>query len=77
MSRAAAMCNDAMAQGMQIKPSNRRRGFDIIKTIVQIANLLRPTAPDSFEIRVAGSGIRVVERNAFVVLAAGRLPYPV
>ena len=62
MSRAAAMCNDAMAQDSQIAAPSRRRGFDIIKTIVQIANLLRPTAPEGFEIRVAGSG-------AFIVLA--------
>jgi signal transduction histidine kinase len=61
MSRAAAMCNDAMAQDTRIA-SNRRRGFDITKTIVQIANLLRATAPEGFEIRVAGSG-------AFIVLA--------
>jgi signal transduction histidine kinase len=62
MSRAAAMCNEAMAQGGQADAPSRRRGHDIIKTVVQIANLLRPTAPEGFEIRVAGSG-------AFIVLA--------
>jgi signal transduction histidine kinase len=62
MSRAAAMCNEAMAQNAHADAPNRRRGFDVIKTIVQIANLLRPTAPEGFEIRVAGSG-------AFIVLA--------
>ena len=55
MSRAAAMCNDAMTQNTQVAAPNRRRGFDIIKTIVQIANLLRATAPEGFVIRVAGS----------------------
>ena len=54
MSRAAAMCSDAMAQGSQSE--SRRRGFDIVKTIVQAANLLRPVAPEGFEIRVAASG---------------------
>jgi signal transduction histidine kinase len=54
MSRAAAMCSDAMAQGAQSE--GRRRGFDIMKTIVQVANLLRPVAPEGFEIRVAASG---------------------
>jgi signal transduction histidine kinase len=54
MSRAAAMCNDAMAQGSQSE--SQRRGFDIVKTIVQAANLLRPVAPEGFEIRVAASG---------------------
>jgi signal transduction histidine kinase len=62
MSRAAAMCNDAMAQAAQAEASSRRRGFDIIKTIAQIANLLRPSAPDGFELRVAGTG-------SFIVLA--------
>src|SRR4051794_40729716 len=54
MSRAAAMCSDAMAQGSQSE--GRRRSFDIVKTIVQAANLLRPVAPEGFEIRVAASG---------------------
>jgi signal transduction histidine kinase len=62
MSRTAAMCNEAVAQGMQAEVSSRRHPFDVIKTIVQVANLLRPTAPEGFEIRVAGSG-------AFIVLA--------
>jgi signal transduction histidine kinase len=51
--RTAAMCDDAMTQGSQSE--SRRRGFDIVKTIVQAANLLRPVAPEGFEIRVAAS----------------------
>ena len=62
MSRAAAMCNEAMAQGSQTETQSRRKPFDIAKTIVQVANLLRPTAPEGFEIRVAGNG-------SFMVLA--------
>lgn len=56
MSRAAAMCSEAMTQSESADVANRRRGFDITKTIVQVANLLRSTAPRGFEIRVAGSG---------------------
>lgn len=63
MSRAAAMCNEAMAQSAQTQAASRRRGFDIIKTIVQVANLLRPTAPRGFEIRVAGSGAFIVQAD--------------
>ena len=59
------MCNETMAQTTQNDAAKRRCGFDVIKTIVQIANLLRPTAPEGFEIRVAGSG-------AFIVLADSR-----
>jgi len=62
MSRAAAMCSEAMTHGGQVESSSRRRPFDIGKTIAQIANLLRPSAPDGFEIRIAGNG-------AFFVLA--------
>jgi signal transduction histidine kinase len=62
MSRAAAMCNEAMRQDAQAEASGRRRPFDAAQTIVQVANLLRPTAPEGFEIRVAGNG-------AFMVLA--------
>lgn len=51
------MCSEAMAQA---ETSNRRRGFDIAKAIVQVANLLRATAPQDLEIRVAGSGAFVV-----------------
>jgi signal transduction histidine kinase len=60
MSRAAAMCNAAM--DAQAEAPSRRKPFDIVQTLVQTANLLRPTAPEGFEIRVAGSG-------AFAVLA--------
>ena len=54
MSRAAAMCNEAMTQGAPA--DGRHKPFDVARTIVQIANLLRPAAPDGFEIRVAGTG---------------------
>jgi C4-dicarboxylate-specific signal transduction histidine kinase len=53
MSRAAVMCSDAMAQGAERE--SRRRGFDVMNTIVQAANLLRPVVPEGFEIRVAAS----------------------
>ena len=56
MSRAAAMCNEAIAQRSPIETQSRSKPFDIARTIVQIANLLRPTAPAGFEIRVAGDG---------------------
>jgi signal transduction histidine kinase len=56
MLRAAAMCNDAIAEGTQTGAAGRRRTFDIVNTIVQVADLLRPAAPDEFEIRIAGPG---------------------
>lgn len=62
MSRAAAMCSEAMNQSAATDASGRRKPFDIARTISQIANLLRPSAPAGFEIRVVGNG-------AFLVLA--------
>jgi signal transduction histidine kinase len=56
MSRAAAMCSEAMTHGGQADRSTQRRSFDLGKTIAQIANLLQPSAPDGFEIRIAGHG---------------------
>lgn len=56
MSRAAAMCTEAIKQSARDEHESRPNGFDIMKAIVQIANLLRPTAPEGFQIRVAGSG---------------------
>ena len=62
MSRAAAMCNEAMACGAQADVSSRRRPFEVGKIIAQIADLLRSTVPAGFEIRVADGG-------SFAVLA--------
>jgi signal transduction histidine kinase len=62
MSRAAAMCTEAMKQSAREALESSPRRFDVMKTIVQVANLLRPTAPTGFQIRVAGSG-------SFIVLA--------
>ena len=60
MSRAAAMCNEAMVQHAQTEVSNRPRAYDVVKTVIQIANLLRPTSPEGFEIRIAAHGAFVV-----------------
>jgi signal transduction histidine kinase len=60
MSRAAAMCNEAMRRDAQAETSGRRRPFDVAQTIAQVASLLRPTAPKGFEIRIAGNGVCTV-----------------
>jgi len=63
MSRAAAMCSEAMAQGARPEPVSHRKPFDIAGTIMQIASLLRPTVPEGFEIRMAGSGACAVDAD--------------
>jgi signal transduction histidine kinase len=71
MSRAAAMCTEALAQNAQAEAPSRQRTFDVIKTIVQIANLLRPTAPEQFEIQVAALAsvtVRADPQDVFRIL---------
>jgi signal transduction histidine kinase len=63
MSRAAAMCNEALAQNARAEGSSKRRAFDVMKTVVQIANLLRSTAPEGFDIRVVAHGAFVVSAD--------------
>lgn len=58
MSRAATMCGEAMTQNAQDEV--RLKPFDVARKIVQIANLLRPTAPEGFDIRVAETGASTV-----------------
>ena len=62
MSRAAGMCSEAMAHD-QTDAASRRRGFDLTKTVSQVANLLRATAPQGLEIRVFGTGSFAVLAN--------------
>ena len=70
MSRAAAMCSEAMSQSAATDASGRRKPFDIARTLSQIAFLLRPSAPDGFEIRVAGIAQMVLAdpQDAFRIL---------
>jgi signal transduction histidine kinase len=51
VSRGAGMCSDAMVEARMPRPPSRRRGFDIVKTIKDVAALLEPTAPAGFEFR--------------------------
>ena len=63
MSRAAAMCNEALAQNARTDTAGKPRAHDIMTTVVQIANLLRPTAPERFEIRIAAHGSFIVSAD--------------
>ena len=63
MSRAATMCNEALAQSGRAEASNKQRAFDLMKTVVQIANLLRPTVPGGFDIRIVAQGSFVVSAD--------------
>lgn len=52
MTRAAAMCDQALAQASRTEPAARRREVDVVATIRQVAGLLAPIAPAPFTIRV-------------------------
>jgi len=52
MKRASDLCNASLAQTSRPGQTNRRRGFDLMLTIKEIAAILEPTMPKGFEIRV-------------------------
>lgn len=60
MKRTAGMCNAALAHAAHAEQGGRRRGFDLVKTVKEIAAILEPAAPDGFEIRIATEGGCVV-----------------
>jgi signal transduction histidine kinase len=51
MKRASDLCNASLAQPARPGQGSRRRGFDLMLTIKEIAAILEPTMPDGFEIR--------------------------
>jgi len=52
MKRASDLCNASLAQTGRSGQGSRRRGFDLMQTIKEIAAILEPTTPKGFEIRV-------------------------
>jgi signal transduction histidine kinase len=52
MKRASDLCNASLAQTGRSGQGSRRRGFDLMLTIKEIAAILEPTIPKGFEIRV-------------------------
>lgn len=60
VNRGAGMCTEAMAEARMPRPPSRRRGFDLVTTIKDVAALLGPTAPEGFEFRIEGGGSSIV-----------------
>ena len=52
MTRATAMCEQALAQAGRAEPLVRRGAVDVVNTIRQVTELLAPVAPDQFAFRV-------------------------
>ena len=52
MKRASDLCNASIAQPARPGQGSRRRGFDLMLTIKEIAAILEPTVPQGFEIRI-------------------------
>ena len=53
MKRAAELCNASLAQAGRADQGVRRRGFDLVATLKEIASILAPMTPQEFEIRIA------------------------
>jgi signal transduction histidine kinase len=53
MKRASDLCNASLAQTGRAGQGSRRRGFDLMLTIKEVAAILEPTIPKGFEIRVS------------------------
>lgn len=53
MKRAAELCNASLAQAGRADQGARRRGFDLVATLKEIASILEPMTPQVFEIRIA------------------------
>jgi signal transduction histidine kinase len=60
MKRASDLCNASLAQPARPGQGSRRRGFDLMVTIKEIAAILEPTIPKGFEIRVAPQAMCMV-----------------
>jgi len=60
MKRTAGMCNATLAHALHADQGGRRRGFDLTKTLHEIAAILEPVVPEGFEIRIAAEGACVV-----------------
>src|SRR5689334_13955666 len=52
MKRASDLCNASLAQAARPGQGGRRRGFDLMLTIKEIAAILEPALPKGFEIRI-------------------------
>jgi C4-dicarboxylate-specific signal transduction histidine kinase len=64
MKRTASMCNATLANAARVDQNARRRGFDLVKVVKEIASILEPVVPDGFEIRIANEGACVVVGDA-------------
>lgn len=60
MKRATGLCNASLAQTGRTDPAAHRRGFDLIKTIKEVATILEPIVPDGFEIRMTATATCMV-----------------
>lgn len=60
MKRASELCNASLAQAARPGLGGRRRGFDLMLTIKEIAAILEPALPEGFEIRIPPQAVCMV-----------------
>ncbi len=64
MTRATAMCEQALAQTARTEPPARRRGVDIVETARRATEVLAPIMPERFAIRLHAVGAAPVSADA-------------
>jgi signal transduction histidine kinase len=64
MLRATAMCEQALAQTQRNEPAMRRRPVEAVEATRQVAELIKPTAPAGFDIRVHADGLFPIAADA-------------
>jgi C4-dicarboxylate-specific signal transduction histidine kinase len=64
MKRTASMCSATLDHAVHLDQNGRRRGFDLVKIVKEIATILEPVAPQGFEIRISAEGPCVVMGDA-------------
>src|SRR3974390_3545827 len=52
LTRVAALCNDSLRENANGSPAARRTSFDIVETIRQVIDTLRPITPASLKIKL-------------------------
>jgi signal transduction histidine kinase len=56
LAKAATMCSDAVRQSAHDDARARRRGFDLMRTIAEVVDLIAPVVPAPTSLHVAASG---------------------
>ena len=63
IAKASSMCNEAVQQAANTDAAARRTGFEILRTIQQIIDVVGPLAPKGFSIGIRTHGAAMVQAS--------------